>query len=56
MGPAVVRAICDLTSGVFEHLEIPSAMDLDKKVNYTQRLIRGPMIKKYKTFLAECNE
>ena len=27
-GPALVRAMCDLTSGVFEHLDINSTMDV----------------------------
>ena len=43
----------DLTRGVFEHLEITSTIDVDRKVKYTQRLLRGLALNKYKTVLAE---
>ena len=46
----------DLKRGVFEHLEITPPMDFDKRVNYMQRLLMGPALKKYKTALAECKE
>ena len=41
MGTYAVRTMRNLTSGVFEDLEITSPMYVDKRVNYTQRLIRG---------------
>ena len=47
----VVLAMRDLTSGSFEHLEIPSPPDADKIVRYTQRLLRRLALKKYKTIL-----
>ena len=55
-GPVVVSMIRNLTSGVFEHLEITSPMDVHKSVNYTQRLLRGASLKKYKSLLTECQE
>ena len=55
-GPAVVSAICNLTSGVFEHLVITSTMDVDQSLNYTQRLIRGAALIKYKAILTEYKE
>ena len=56
LGPAVLHAMQDLTSGVFEHLQITSRLDVDKRANYMQCLIRGSTIKKYKAILIECNE
>ena len=46
----------DLTSGVFEHLEITSTMDVDQRLSYTHRILRGSAIKKYKTVLVECKQ
>ena len=40
--------MCDLTSGVFEHVEITSPIDVGKIVNYTQRLLRILAHIKYK--------
>ena len=51
--PAGVSMIRDLRSVVFEHLGIPSSLDVDKRVNYTQRILRGPALEKYKTVLTE---
>ena len=52
----MVHTIHDLTSKLFENLEITSPLGVDKRVNYTQRIIRGAPLKKYKTILTECNE
>ena len=46
----------DLTSGVFENLEITSPMDVEKRVAYMQRILRGAAIKNYKTVLVECKQ
>ena len=46
----------DLTSRVFEHLEITSPMDFYQRVDYTQHLLRGLALKKYKAVLTECKE
>ena len=56
MGTAVVCTIHDLKIEMFEHLETTSHMDIDKKVNYMQRLLSVPVLKKYKTVLADFNE
>ena len=50
---AVVSAMRDLTIGVFEHLEITFPMYVDKRVAYTQRILRGAALKKYRGVLAE---
>ena len=46
----------NLTSRVFEHLEITSPMDVDKSVNCVQRLLRGSALNKYKAVLTEFKE
>ena len=38
-GPVVVNAMRELTSGVFEHLEITSHMDVDQRLSYTQLIL-----------------
>ena len=48
--------MCDLTSRVFENLEIPYTMDVYQRVVYTQIILRGGAIKKYKGVLLECNK
>ena len=55
-GTAVVCAMRNLTSGLFEHLGIVCPLDVDKRVNYTQRFLRELALKRYKTFLMDCKE
>ena len=55
-GPAVIRTMRDLMVGVLEHLEIMSLMDLDVRIKYMERLLRVPVLKKYRQVLAECKE
>ena len=55
-GPKVISAMRDLTAGVFEHLEITSPMDVDKSLAYTQRIIRGAALKKYREVLVTCRQ
>ena len=55
-GTAVVNAMYDLTSGLFEHLEITSPMDVDKRVAYTQRILRGTALWKYKDVQLKCKQ
>ena len=43
----------DLTSRVFEHLDTTSPMEVDKIVAYTQHILRGDALKKYKVVLVE---
>ena len=46
----------DLTVGVFDHLDIISPMDLDQKVAYTQRILRGYALKNYREVLVACRQ
>ena len=46
----------DLTVGVFEHLQITSPMDVDKRLAYTQRIIRGAALKNYQEVLVICRQ
>ena len=46
----------DLTVGVFEHLEITSPMDDDKRIKYTQNILSVTSLKKYKQILVGCKE
>ena len=49
----MVHTMRDLTSGIFEHLEITSPLDIDKRFNYRQRLLRVLALEKYNTVLAD---
>ena len=55
-GTAVIHNMRKITGRVFEHLEITSDMDVDKSIKYTQRILRGTALKKYKQVLEECKE
>ena len=44
----------DLNVGVFEHLDITSPMDVDKRLAYTKRILRGAALKKYREVLVTC--
>ena len=46
-GTVVISAMHDLTVGVFENFNITSPMDVDKRLVYTQRILRGAALKKY---------
>ena len=37
----------NINVGVFEHLNINSTMDVDKRLAYTQHILRGAALKKY---------
>ena len=50
----MVSAMRDLTSGVFEHLDTTFPMEVDQRVDYTQRILRGAELNKYKAVLLEC--
>ena len=56
MVSAVVHAMHNLISGVFEHLKIIYLLNVYKRVNYMQSLLRGPALKKYKTVMGGCKE
>ena len=55
-GPVVLRTMCDLTCGVFEHLEITSPMDMDQIIACMQRILTGTALKQYKVDLRVCKE
>ena len=46
----------DLTVGVFEQLEINYPVDMEKWISYTQRILRGSAIKKYREVLFSCKQ
>ena len=52
----MVRVMRDLTSKMFEHLEITSPLDVDQSINYKQRLLRESALNKYKVVLTKCKE
>ena len=52
----MVLAMREITIRVFEHLDITSPLNVYKRMNYMQSLLRGSTIKKYKTILTECKE
>ena len=55
-GHDVILKTINLTVRVFGHLETTSPLDVDKMVNYTQHIMRGPSFKKNNTVLAECKD
>ena len=52
----MVSAMRNLTSGVFEHLDIIPPMDVDKRVAYMKRILIGDTLKKYKVVRLECKQ
>ena len=46
-GPTVIRAMRDITVGVFEHIEITYNMDVDKIIEYMECILRGTALNKY---------
>ena len=46
----------NLTVRVFDHLEITSPMDVDRRLAYTQRILRGSALKKYREVLVTCRK
>ena len=46
----------ELTVGVFEHLEITSPMDADKRLFYMQRILRGDALQKHREVLLTCRQ
>ena len=48
---ALVSAMHDLPSGVFEHLDITYPMDVAQRVAYTQSILREAVLNKYKAIM-----
>ena len=44
----MICAMKNLTVGLFEHLEITYNMDVDKMIKYSQLILRGTALKRYK--------
>ena len=55
-GTAVINAMRDIIIVVFERIEIASNMDLDIRIKYTERIMRGPVLNKFRQSLLECKE
>ena len=55
-GSAVVRAMRNLTVGVFEHLETTPPTDVDQRIGHMQRILRKTALKKYKQVFSGCKE
>ena len=49
-GIVVINAMRNLTVKVFEHLEIISPTDVDKRLSYKQRILRGLSLKNTERF------
>ena len=52
-GPTIIRAMRDLTVGVFKYHDIMSVMDVYLKIKYMGRIIRRPALNKYQQVLEE---
>ena len=50
-GPVFIRAMRDITVRVFERLNITSPMDVDKRIVYTEHILRGAALQKYQEVL-----
>ena len=46
--PMVINAMQNLTARFLEHLDIISPTDVDKRLAYMQRILRGSVLKKYR--------
>ena len=55
-GPVVINSIHYLTVRVFEHLEIISPEDVEKRLSYTQSILTGSALKKYREVLVTCKQ
>ena len=52
----MVNAICDIMVEFFEHIDIKSKLDIDKRIKYTSRILTGPMLNKYCEPLLACKD
>ena len=48
--------MCDITVGVFEHIDITPKIDLDIRIKYTEHILRGPALKKFRQVLLKCKD
>ena len=52
--PAMISAMQNLRVGVFEHIEITSAMDIYLRIKYMERILRARVLNKCIQVLLEC--
>ena len=52
----MINAMLYITVGVSKYLEIMSKLDLDISIKYTERILRGPELNKFRQVLLECKE
>ena len=48
--------MCGLNIGVFDHLDTTSPIDVDQRVDYTHRTLKGYSLKQYREFLIGCRQ
>ena len=44
-GSSAINVVCDLTVGLFKHMDITSNLDLDISIKYMELILRGPALK-----------
>ena len=52
----MINAMHNIKVGVSEHLYIMYIIDFYLRIKYTERILRGPAIKKFLHVLLECKE
>ena len=52
-GPAMICKMHNITVRVFKHIEIISEIDVDKMIKYTEHILRGAVLNKYRKVLTE---
>ena len=55
-GPTLIVTMHDLNVGLFEHFENTSLMEVDRRVDYTQHILRRADHKKYRDILFVCRQ
>ena len=46
-GSSAINVVCDLTVGLFKHMDITSNLDLDISIKYMERIMRVPALKNF---------
>ena len=52
----MISVMSEVTSELFDHLEINSSMEVDRSISYTQPILKGAGLKKYKAVLRACKD
>ena len=53
-GTTIVNAMRDLRVGIFEHLNIISWSDVDERIKFIERILKGATLKKFRAVLLYC--